>query len=191
MNGDFVLDSGGHLAGLFRELGIGTFSAAASHVEHLPYRRPVRRDPEAVLREGCGTCSSKHALLALLAQEHGVKVDLMVGVYEMRERNTPGVGSVLDEHGLDCIPEAHCYLHMGGQRIDFTGLPSATESPFQSLLMEDSIDPSEVRARKNALHRAFIEEWAQARQLNPELVWEIREACIAALQVGASRGPGQ
>lgn len=184
MTDDFVLDGDGRLGRVFRELGVDTFAEAAMHVERLPYRRPVGRDPEAVLREGCGTCSSKHALLALLAQEHGIEVDLMVGIYEMRELNTPGVGSVLDQYGLTCIPEAHCYLRMDGQRVDFTGLPSGPESPFDSLLKEESIDPSDVRTAKESLHRAFIEEWASARQLDPERIWEVREGCITALVDG-------
>jgi hypothetical protein len=28
----------------------------------------------------------------------------------MSEANTPGLGRVLSQHGLDSIPEAHCYL---------------------------------------------------------------------------------
>ena len=40
----------------------------------------------------------------------------MLGIYEMSDRNTPGVGRVLTAHGLSYIPEAHCYLRCQGER---------------------------------------------------------------------------
>ena len=63
----------------------------------------------AVLTEGCGTCSSKHALLAGLAAAQRLPVALMLGIYLMNERNTPGIGPVLARYGLAEIPEAHCF----------------------------------------------------------------------------------
>jgi hypothetical protein len=50
--------------------GIPDFRAAGRYLQGLPYGRTVdRADFRAVLREGKGTCSTKHALLAALAQE--------------------------------------------------------------------------------------------------------------------------
>lgn len=66
---------------------------------------------------GKGTCSTKHALLACLAQEQGIPLELTLGIYEMNERNTPGTGRVLARHGLDALPEAHCYLKYGSCRL--------------------------------------------------------------------------
>jgi hypothetical protein len=60
-----------------------------------------------VLEEGCGTCTTKHATLTELAREQRIDVQLVLGIYEMNERNTPGVGRVLGAYGLSCIPEAH------------------------------------------------------------------------------------
>jgi hypothetical protein len=107
---DFTFRRSGPFSDLLRGLGIGTFHAAAAHVRDLPYRRPrAGGDPLAVLTEGCGTCSSKHALLAAVAGEQGVvELELVLGLYEMREENTPGVAPVLEAYGL--ASEAHCYL---------------------------------------------------------------------------------
>jgi hypothetical protein len=42
----------------------------------------------------------------------------MLGIYEMHERNTPGVGAVLEREGLSGIPEAHCYLVVNQRRTE-------------------------------------------------------------------------
>ena len=73
--------------------GLIDFQAAGRALQRLPYGRTVdRADFRAVLREGKGTCSTKHALLAALAHEQGLPVILTLGIYAMHERNTPGVG---------------------------------------------------------------------------------------------------
>lgn len=99
----------------------------------------------------------------------------------MRESNTPGVGAVLDAHGFESIPEAHCYLKYDGRRIDLTGLPSGRESPFSALLSEEAIEPRCLLTEKIARHRNVLDRWARARGYDPEHVWSIREQCIAAL----------
>lgn len=160
-----------------------SFEALAAHVRALPYARTSwPDDPLAVLREGRGTCSSKHQLLATVAQECGhPEVVLTVGVYEMTEANTPGVGAVLEAASYDCIPEAHCYLTVDHQRWDFTGLPRGKESPFQALIEEHFLLPAELQARKVSLHRQALGRWCGQRGLSPLDAWVVREACIAAL----------
>ena len=172
----------------FRAAGIEDWHAALGHVGRLPYgRNRERGNPALVLEEGQGTCSSKHALLALLAGEQGQAVDLMLGIYEMSERNTPGVGPVLSAHGMCSLPEAHCYLLQGGRRIDVTRTIEAAEDPFECLLYEEKIVPSDVAEYKPRFHRRFLEEWLERSQAagdhkHVDEVWEIREQCIRAIE---------
>ncbi|HWO29322.1 MAG TPA: hypothetical protein VNO32_11045 [Candidatus Acidoferrum sp.] len=64
---------------------------AAQYVCGLPYgRNSDPSDPVIVLAEQRGTCSTKHALLRRLAIEQGLDIALVLGIYEMTERNTPG-----------------------------------------------------------------------------------------------------
>jgi len=164
-----------------KQFGFARFGELAEHVRALPYRRVESRDAAAVLRERCGTCSSKHRLLALVAHESGrLEVQLTIGIYEMSERNTPDVAGVLSA-SLPFIPEAHCYLTVHGERLDFTGLPAGATSPFDSLLLERFALPGELPSLKNSLHREFLDRWAHARGLSADDVWSTREACIAAL----------
>ncbi len=161
----------------FREIGVYTFKEACDFVQGLAYGRISRADkPMLVLSERKGTCSSKHALLALLAREYHLPIRLMVGIYMMNEENTPGVGSVLDRFGLPSIPEAHCYLTRAGEHLDFTGIAGTHIDRF---LLERSIEPERTHLEKISIHRDFLKSYYGHGKL--EEIWTIREACIAAL----------
>src|SRR2546422_875389 len=98
---DFQITSTGALSSAVRALGYCRFAEVAEAVRALPYSR-VRDTEEllAALDEQKGTCSSKHRFLAALAHECGyTDVKLTLGLYEMSERNTPGVGGVLEAAG--------------------------------------------------------------------------------------------
>jgi hypothetical protein len=69
-----------------------------------------------VLVEGRGTCSSKHAVLVELADEIGLDVRLTPGIFEMSARTHPELTTILERHGLDHVPEAHCYVRHRGRR---------------------------------------------------------------------------
>jgi Transglutaminase-like superfamily len=181
---DFPLSEHEPLAQGFLTLGLRRFVDAARHVWALPYgRNSDRSDFHLVLPEGRGTCSTKHALLAALARAHGQPVKLMLGIYEMHERNTPGVGAVLEREGLSGIPEAHCYLVVHQRRVDLTRQVSASGSTaaLACFFVEEQLEPEDIGAPKEEKHRAFIRAWAARRRLDPEWIWRVREACIAAL----------
>src|SRR5206468_3902356 len=146
----------GPVTRMFRAAGSRDFAEAAHHVLRLPYGRIADRSKFwLVLEERRGTCTTKHALLAELAHEQGIAVQLMLGIYEMNQRNTPGVGRVLQKYGLSYIPEAHCYLRYQGERIDVTGVPPGGE-PIERFLHEEVITVDQIGAYKNELHRIFL-----------------------------------
>ncbi len=184
----FRLETTGRLRSSFRALEVEDFRQAAGYVRDLPYaRNSDRSDFFLVLTERRGTCSTKHALLAALAREHGVDVELRLGVYLMDGTNTPGVAGVLEARGLAGLPEAHCYLAYRGERVDVTGVESDTVKEF---LYEESIEPDQIGAYKLDLHRRFLRTWATERRLDPERVWRVREECIGALSARAGSGTG-
>lgn len=168
----------------FRALGVPDFREAARYLLSLPYGRTSdRADFALVLSEGRGTCSSKHALLAQLAAEQQVPLKLMLGIYEMTEANTPGVGRVLASHRLNSLPEAHCYVDCSGQRVDITRSGSEPGEPITRFLHEEIIQPAQVGEYKEAVHRRFLTQWLASSlgRRTPEELWQIREECIAAL----------
>ncbi len=180
---DFGISGPGPLSNAARSHGCRSFVEIAERVRQLPYGR-VRdsSDIAAVLAERRGTCSSKHRFLAALAHECGhTEIHLVLALYEMSERNTPGVGSILQAEGLTAIPEAHCHLACMGLRFDFTGLASAIGSPFDAMIEERIVSPADLPLVKPAYHRAAIDAWARAHSMDPERAWAIRERCIAQL----------
>lgn len=177
---NFDLEHGARLSTQFIFHGKRDYHAAARYVRRLPYGRNAdRSDYGLVLLESRGTCSTKHALLAALAREHDRPVELRLGIYEMDGDNTPGVGQVLRRHGLDGVPEAHCYLAYRGLRIDLTHAEST--EPVEDFLHEETIEPEGIGAYKVDTHRRFMREWALQRDLDFDEIWRIREECILAL----------
>lgn len=184
----FPLVDGGPLSQAAMSKGFATFEELAEFVRGLPYGRVSNAlDCLAVLAEGRGTCSAKHRLLAAVAQECGhPEVRLTIGIYEMCEENTPGVGTVLREASLSSIPEAHCYLTVDGERFDYTGLPSGAASPFFFLIEEHFVGPADLPQLKEQYHRKALAAWAVKVGHSESSAWQTREACIAALTANSS-----
>lgn len=181
------LTPAGPLSAACIALGITDLQAVGRYLQALPYgRTPDRTDYQSVLRLAKGTCSTKHAFLAALADEQQLALVLTLGIYEMHERNTPGVGAVLARHHLPFIPEAHCYVTYDTRRIDVTRSGAEPAEPISRLLHEETIVPEQIGNYKVAMHRKFMQAWVQHHPemltgLSFEQVWQVREACIAAL----------
>lgn len=168
-----------------RASGCRTYRAVASFVWRLPYgRTSSRTDLRLVLREGQGTCSSKHAFLKALAVEQRLRVGLVLGFYEMTEANTPGVGPVLDAHGVASVLEAHCFLAAQGHDIDLTMPPGSVTGVTRRFLHRQLITAPQVGPYKVERHRQAMADWVQtlpAPRPTAAEMWDIREACIARL----------
>jgi hypothetical protein len=182
-----TLTPAGDISNAFIQAGLCDYREAARFVSCLPYgRNATVGDPLIVMHEGRGTCSTKHALLRRLAIEQGIDVALVIGIYEMHERNTPGIKPTLNKYGLAMLPEAHCYLRFREFRIDVTheigAKPPETVARF---LYEEEITPEQIGAYKTTLHRNFLQRWlaetGTAAGRDIEEIWRIREECIAAL----------
>jgi hypothetical protein len=179
------LDARGPASEAFRQIGCGSYRGAARHLHELPYgRNSDRADFMLVLPEQRGTCSTKHALLAAVALEQRLAIALTIGIYDMSEANTPGVGRVLSAHGLTSIPEAHRYLTYAGRRVDITRAGVSPQTSIARFHAEWTIEPAQIGAHKLALHHEYLRGWLrEPRNLSFsfEEVWRIREECILAL----------
>ena len=179
---DFEIIARSPISRVICDAGISTFAQLTQRVSAIPYGRTSSESPVAVLIQNRGTCSSKHRLLAEVAQEfQQFAITLTVGIYGMHEGNTPGVGVILDAAGVASIPEAHCYLKVGDSRFDFTGLRRGATSPFQSLECETAVSPKDLVQHKKRLHANRLLNWAGQHGLSLDEAWAIREACISAL----------
>ena len=182
-----ILKPAGLVTAAFAAVELQDFREAASYVNRLPYGRNI--DPTnalAVLAERRGTCSTKHALLRRLAIEQKLNIALVIGIYEMNQRNTPGVGVVLDRYGLQSLPEAHCYLLSANKRIDVTRVTAdSAAGPITWFMHEEEISPDQIGEYKISIHRHFLQQWREKTAAGTTYtltdLWRIREECIASL----------
>ena len=183
---DFHITADQPVSKAFTALNIHTFHHALSFIRSLPYGRNAEKtNLSAVLLDGFGTCSTKHAALKQLATEHDfIDLQLVLGMFRMNAANTPAIAATLKKHGLEYIPEAHCYLKYQEERTDCTH-PSAKPEDFEAdLLEEHNILPEQITTYKISYHRAFLSEWLSTQKnlpVSPEQLWEIREQCIRDL----------
>ncbi len=168
------------MSNLFYDFKCESFHDACDYVWRLPYGRTSNgRDWRLVLSENIGTCSTKHALLKVLADELGLGIDLILGIYSMKESNTPGVGSVLSASNMEYVPEAHCYLSYEGKRVDLTRFGAKSEEPISVFFIERKIEPHDIGEVKKLIHKQYISEQFGDEQLSK--IWAVREECISAI----------
>lgn len=182
------LDGPGPLAREFRALGCPTFRDAAQWVQALPYGRNADRTrPELVLSEHRGTCSTKHALLALLAEEQGLDVEMRLVFIRLDRTTSPAVAAVLDRHAVQYLPEAHCVLRTPQGTVDLTHPNGDGEPPeFDE---EADLDPEELGEPKILRHRTRLAQLLTTdkdlhARFDLDSLWAVREECIAALKSG-------
>lgn len=175
----------GNISSSFKKKGINSFRDACEYVNQLPYKRnSTKDDPLIVLKESCGTCSSKHELIKRLADENGIgDCKLILCMFKMSAENTSGVKSVLEEYGLEYIPEAHTYIEIDGKINDLTFPNSSDFSVLKDVLFTEEISADQIQFYKEKRHKEYLKEWLKEAGLEYsfEEIWGIREACILAL----------
>ncbi len=185
---DFTILPSSRIGAAFLAAGIGSFHQAAQFVRRLPYGRNTDKDdPLAVFTDGCGTCSTKHALLKRLADEHGHSdILLILGIFRMNGVNTAPIAATLEKYGLSYIPEAHNYLKYGDTILDCTKTGFGPANFVTDLLSETEIAPFDITGPKVRLHRQYLADWlpeSDRPDLSLEELWQIREQCIRDLSV--------
>ncbi len=183
---DFKLSSNDMYSRAFRELGVHTFSEACEYIQQLPYGRNANRhDFLLTLSEGKGTCSSKHAILAYLADENGQKdVELIVGIFLMSVETHPKLTDFFSDKLYDSIPEAHCYLRYNGERIDYTDSSNALQRIAPKIVREQRAEPQQLVEWKPMIHKHYMEGWLKRNphiELTVEELWKEREVAIEIL----------
>lgn len=165
-------------------MNINTLHQAIMYVHQLPYGRTSdRTNYISVLKGGLGACSSKHALIAALASELGIPIQLKLGIFMMNAVVLPAVAGVLNQHCLNELPEAHCYLQYDQNCFDITFPSNCSGELSYEIIEEMVIQPNDIGEFKIRWHQQFIKRWLikQKNGYNLEDIWSIREACIFAL----------
>ena len=118
---DADIHSGSAIREAFLQRGLTTFRQACGWVKRLPYGpNPAGDNGLALFDDGCGTCATKHGMIAALAAELGLNVHKTIGFYRLNDEIVTGVGAILARHRLPFIPQIHCFLECSGSYVDLT-----------------------------------------------------------------------
>lgn len=182
---NFKLDKG-TISALFVELGMTDFKVACSFVKELPYgRNSNKTDLTIVLKERKGTCSTKHALLATLAEENEIaEIELIAGIFLMDVVTHPILTDFFKDKPYNSLPELHCYLRYKGERFDFTSKIDRMPLISPKIVREQRIEPHQVGDWKKVIHQDYLQKWLFRKpelEITLEELWEQREECIQLL----------
>lgn len=178
----------GPVSKAFLERGIDDFRAAAHHVWQLPYGyNSSSADSMLVFAEGMGTCTTKHGLVTLLAEELRLPVRMVVGIYEMSEQVVTGTGEILARYGLPYVPEAHCFLTYGPFRVDLTeGNCNGKKGSIEEYLYTEVVRPNMSDDERQALYLRYLEQHLGEApafvDVTPATALAARAACVAHLK---------
>lgn len=152
----------------FHSMGVKNFQDACRYVHELPYGYNSDRDDLMILfKEKMGTCTTKHAVIATLAQELRLPIQKNIGIYAMTEEIVTGTGKLLSEFGLPYIPMLHCFLAYEKFRVDLTaGNRNGKNRAIEVFLHVEQVVPNITAKDEYLLYRKALGETIMKR---PEL----------------------
>lgn len=158
-----IIDNKGIISEQFMSLKIKTFWDACTYVHDIPYGYNSTTDDILILfKEGYGSCTTKHAVIATLAQELAIPVYKMVGVYAMTEELVTGTNRILEKYHLPFLPMIHCFLVYDSFRVDLTdGNDNGKNHSIEEFLFTEKVIPNfseknEYFLYKNALKNSIL-----------------------------------
>ncbi|MFD0964728.1 hypothetical protein [Pseudofulvibacter geojedonensis] len=165
------------------EMGVFSFDQLIALIQNLPYGRNAdRANPDLVLKELKGACSTKHALIKKIALEQEInEVKLILCMFKMNAKNTSKIAKVLYKYNLEYIPEAHCVLQIKNQYLDITTSKSSYNKIKEDVIELVEIQPEQIGVFKVEYHQQFLKTWLNNNNYSFEELWKIREECIEAL----------
>jgi hypothetical protein len=157
---DRPIDAKGIICAEFRRRNITTFQAACGFVHRLPYGYNSHRDDLFILfKEGKGSCTTKHAVIATLAEELGLGIKKQIGIYAMTEVIVTGTQAILEAYGQAFIPMVHCFLAGNGLRVDLTeGNHNGKNTPIDDFLHTETVSPNISAKDEYLLYRRVLND---------------------------------
>ena len=163
---DAEISGPGVISNEFLQLGITGFLNACRHVHQLPYGYNSDRDDLLILfEEGRGSCTTKHAVIATLAEELSLPVVKNIGIYRMSEDLVTGTNEILDRFNLPYAPMVHCFLAYQNYRVDLTeGNNNGKNQPIDEFLYTEAVIPNISAKDEYLLYRKALQEHILLRE---------------------------
>jgi hypothetical protein len=157
---DKPIEDAGPVSRRFLEMGIGSFHEACRYVHELPYGYNSDRDDLMILfEEKFGSCTTKHAVIATLADELGLKVEKSIGIYAMTEDIVAGASRITEKHDLPYVPMVHCYLVYEDHRADLSeGNDNGKKRSIEDFLYSEKVAANISAKDEYLLYRKALKE---------------------------------
>jgi hypothetical protein len=179
---------GQFLSEKFLDLGINRFSDACAYVHELPYGYNTNREDLLILfKEKMGSCTTKHAVIATLAEELALPIRKSMALYAMTEDLVTGTHAILERYDLPYIPMIHCFLTYQQLRIDLTqGNQNGKNQPIVDFLFTQGVSANISARKEYLLYRnalaALILERQELKGIKIKQILHAREEGLALLR---------
>lgn len=157
---DKEITAKGMMSEKFLELGIRTLKEACMYVHKIPYGYNSDKDNEMILFiENKGSCTTKHGVIAKLAEELAIPLHKKVGIYKLTEEITAGAEQIMEKYQVPFIPMVHCFLEYKEYWFDLTeGNNNGKKKPIDEFIHEEKVIPFISRKDEYLLFRKVLNE---------------------------------
>jgi hypothetical protein len=141
---DVTITESGIISEKFIGLGIVRFRDACRYVQRLPYGYNTTRDDRLIIfKENKGNCTTKHAVIASLAEELKIPIYKYIGIYAMNEQVVTGTKAILKKYNLPYIPMIHCFLVYENSKVDLTeGNKNGKNTSIEEFFFTQRVTPN-------------------------------------------------
>ena len=150
----------------FLSIGIKSFIEACHYVHNLLYGYNSNRDDLMILfKENKGTCTTKHAVIATLAEELNLPIEKNIGLYAMTEDIVTGTSEILAKYSLPYVPMVHCFLVYGKYRVDLSeGNNNGKNLSIEDFLFTQQVEPNISAKVEYLLYRKALKDHVLTRK---------------------------
>jgi len=161
-----IIDKKGILSEKFTSLKIKNFWDACAYVHDIPYGYNSTTDDILILfKEGYGSCTTKHAVIATLAEELSIPVQKMIGIYAMNEEIVTGTNRILEKYHLPYLPMVHCFLIYDDYRVDLTeGNNNGKNHSIEEFLFTEKVIPNISEKDEYLLYKKALKNHVMIRK---------------------------
>ncbi|MBN2157151.1 MAG: hypothetical protein JW776_13990 [Candidatus Lokiarchaeota archaeon] len=182
-----IPSNGGEISKKFLELGITSLKNAILYVHNLEYGYNADMDNKWILfKEKKGSCTTKHGVIASLAQELTISIHKYVGVYKFTENVCKGAGSITKKYNIPYIPMVHCFLGYSDYQFDLTeGNLNGKEHSIEEFIETKQVNPFITRKEEynwyKQVVRAKVLSSPEMKGVSQRIILKAREEAIDLL----------
>ncbi|MFX1390920.1 MAG: hypothetical protein ACFE9Z_12720 [Promethearchaeota archaeon] len=158
---DFLIKPIGEISKKFLNLGIKSFKEACDYIHKVEYGYNSTYEERMILfKENKGTCTTKHAVIAGLAEELDIPIYKHVGVYKFTEATSNGTNTILRKYKIPYIPMVHCFLVYKDLKFDLTeGNCNGKNTSIDDFIYEEKVDAFISRKNEYLILKKVLKEF--------------------------------